>query len=98
MKASKRCPKCGSARIGHIEQVTYGDAGPYTDETYKPLPLGTAPAPQRWVGPKHVPVGRFEAYLCAGCGYYEHYLKDVEEVPLESIDGFRWLNEEGASR
>jgi predicted nucleic-acid-binding Zn-ribbon protein len=94
MKDSKQCPKCHSRKVGHIDQVAYGDAGATTDETYKPLPLGTVPTPKRWVGPKSVPVGQFEAYVCASCGYYEIYLKGLEQIPFDDIDGFRWLNPE----
>jgi predicted nucleic-acid-binding Zn-ribbon protein len=92
MKGTKQCPKCKSRRVGHIDQVNYGDAGPCSDETYKPLPLGIIPVAQRWVGPKQAPVGQFEAYVCASCGYFETYLKDLSTVPFEKIEGFRWLN------
>ena len=88
MKASKRCPKCDSLRIGHLEEVE--DRGP-GDGTRHAI-VGRARY-EGWLG-TFKDVGKMEAYVCADCGYFEHHVKDPKSIPFDKLDGFSWLNPE----
>lgn len=37
------------------------------------------------------PVGELRGVICSQCGYFEHYLRDVDGMPWESLIGFEWL-------
>ena len=95
MKTSKQCPKCQSLRIGYLEEVqdktdiTRSDTG----EGYmEPKSVGFVEEPSFWAGTKRMSVGQFEAYVCADCGYFEHYVKSPESVEFEKLKGFHWVN------
>ena len=88
MKASKQCPKCDSLRIGYLETVT--------DLGNNNAPLNAVvgrTTPSSWISNSEVH-GELEAYLCADCGYFEHYVKSPESVPYDKLEGFHWLNPE----
>ncbi len=84
MKQSKRCPKCGSRRIGHLACLpdTFGHQETITTERA----LGTA-----LVDGKRTRIGHLEAYVCANCGYLEEYVADPQRTPFDSIEGFSWV-------
>lgn len=85
MKTSKQCPKCGSRRLGHLENLldqegerdTKLKIGKVTENLYNFKVKTTA--------------GEIEAYVCAACGYYETYVKDPKSVPWDDMLGFSWL-------
>jgi predicted nucleic-acid-binding Zn-ribbon protein len=87
MKASKQCPKCDSLRIGYLPTLP---------------DLGRSGIGQRSIGKELVDSvwasdqlhGTLEAYLCGDCGYFETYIQEVSKVPLEKLEGFRWINAE----
>jgi hypothetical protein len=85
MKATGRCPKCRGSRIGHFLYVydTY-EAGPHT---YGTQHAGvTADKDARTRGR-----GELEAYVCAGCGLYETYVKDIARLRFDELAEFEWL-------
>lgn len=83
MKTSKQCPKCQSLRVGHLEDVPEHHVG----EIARPKNLFGGNEKY------YSPIGRFEAYLCAQCGFYETYIKTPNAIPFEELDGFNWIND-----
>jgi predicted nucleic-acid-binding Zn-ribbon protein len=86
MKASKQCPKCHSLKVGYLDTVI--DRG---EQAHDEAVVGRTQLKAWFQGGEFV--GRFEAYVCAQCGYYETYVKDPTSIPFDSIQGFRWINE-----
>lgn len=37
-------------------------------------------------------VGPLEAYVCTECGYYETYVKELDEIEWDKLVGFSWIN------
>lgn len=96
MKKSAVCPKCGSKKIGHLDNVihrTEGMASGVPVIGNNPAPLGiehtVLPGPLKVI--KEGPAGQLEAYLCGECGFYETYVKDPASLTFENLVGFRWL-------
>lgn len=89
MRNSKRCPKCGGSKIGHIPTLYDADDTAAADN-YRPEAAGLA-FEQGWLNVKSKPVGQLEAFVCGDCGFHETYVKAPQSVPFESIHGFRWL-------
>ena len=94
MKASKQCPKCSSRRVGYLENVL--DLNQAYPETYSPAAVALDVARGR--DGVHEARGKLEAYLCAECGYYETYVKDVASLPFDKLQGFHWVNEKADTR
>ena len=90
MKTSKQCPKCESRRIRYLEN-TYDYNTDDSAQLHAPEPVGVVPK-EGWLFTKNIPTGQLEAYLCGDCGYYETYIKNVADLPLEKLLGFRWVN------
>ena len=40
-----------------------------------------------------VPACPTEAYICAGCGYFEEYVKDVASIDWSKVSGATWHSE-----
>ena len=97
MKKSGACPKCGSKKIGHLENVvhrvdTVYESTKITDHAHAPLGINREETKGILTIITEVPVGQLEAYLCADCGFYETYIKEPGRVPYDSILGFTWVN------
>jgi hypothetical protein len=94
MKFDRKCPKCQSTRIGHLETVedrTHGGS------TAQPAAFGRAARPGVFEGARVKPNelwGALEAYVCADCGFYETYVKEPDMVPFDHLEGFSWVNPE----
>ena len=91
MKQSKQCPKCRSLRVGYLERVL---------EQVGAMPRDAVVGISRyegWLGGGD-PVGSFEAFLCADCGYFETYIKQPSAVDFDRLQGFHWLNGELAEQ
>ena len=92
MKKTWGCPKCGSERVGYLEDVI-GDGGTRSHGKRKVGKvrtgslLGLAVVESR---------GEFEAFVCTACGYFEEYVRSPETIPWESVEGFRWCRPPGA--
>ena len=89
MKNSRRCPKCGGSRIGHVPTL-YDKDDTAAANNFQPEALGVA-FEQGWLVVSSKAIGQLEAFVCGGCGFHETYVKDPQTVPFESIHGFRWL-------
>ncbi len=88
MKASGRCPKCDSSKIGYLERVidqVGGDnrVGAFVGRTKN----------EGWLAGDHY-MGELEAYICAECGFFETYVRNPESLPFEKFKGFRWVDQE----
>jgi len=79
VKTTLQCPKCDGRKIAHVPHVDNAMNGQ----------LALAHRAMRFVKP---PVGHVEAFVCAGCGYSEHYTTDVDAL-LEG-DGVRLIDNE----
>ena len=96
MKKSKRCPKCGSTRIGHIERQPDRrgrDGQPAEDRS---VGMVREVRKGRWGEPdiREAWAGVLEAYVCTDCGFHESYVADPRTVKWDDIVGFSWVNPE----
>jgi hypothetical protein len=85
MKQSRRCPKCQSARIGHLDRLP-DTLGPETRVVWRHLAL------EREGGVLRA-TGRIEAYVCTECGYLETYVVEAHRLPFDRLEGFSWVGE-----
>lgn len=100
MKLTGRCPKCAGDHIMHVRQVA--DAGDWTGEGEGRLDRrdGGHPVPRRVLTERRITTGLFggtseeislagetEAYVCAGCGYLEEYLRDPGGIDWDRVVG-----------
>jgi hypothetical protein len=85
MKQRRRCPKCQSVRIGHLDRLP-DTLGPETRVTWRHLALVKE-------NDKLRPTGRLEAYVCTECGYLETYVVEPHRVPFEKLEGFSWVGD-----
>jgi len=83
MKRSRRCPKCDSSRIGHLDHLP-DTMGSETEIGEQAIGLVV-----RNSGAQKV--GRLEAYVCADCGLLEVYVHEPAAVPFDEIVGFEWV-------
>ncbi len=84
MKRRKRCPKCGSDAIGHLDHL------PDTMSSEQEISEQALGLVVRASGPEKV--GVIEAFVCTECGLLETYVRDPEGVPFEEIVGFSWVS------
>ena len=91
VKRSQICPKCAARRIWVVESFRV------PSETAQGAVLPVVPHQQVEGGgffaiARMTPVGSFDAYVCAGCGYSELYAKDFAELREDSARGVRLLD------
>jgi predicted nucleic-acid-binding Zn-ribbon protein len=91
VKRSQICPKCAARRIWVIESFRI------PSETAQGAVLSVVPHQQSAGGgffamARVAPVGSFDAYVCAGCGYSELYAKDFSELREDPARGVRLLD------
>jgi hypothetical protein len=89
MKRSRRCPKCESEAIGHLDHLpdTMGSETEIGEQAIGLVMRGTGPEK----------VGRLEAYVCTTCGYLETYVQEPDKVPFDEIVSFSWIGGEGST-
>ncbi len=85
MKRDGECPKCHGRRVARLSHVA--------DQTD-----GTGPG--RYLALRNdyfaaLYAGVIEAYVCADCGYFEEYVRDVATVPWDKLKGFSWHRPKG---
>lgn len=87
MRKTLICPKCEGRKLWHIENVQeLTEMGP------KPIRVAFNQTLFR-----AKPLGFFEAFICAGCGYTEWYAHGIEEMRPSAKDGIHFIdNEPGA--
>jgi predicted nucleic-acid-binding Zn-ribbon protein len=91
VKRSQVCPKCAARRIWVIEPFRL----PTETAQGAVLPVVTHQQGERsgfFAIARMAPVGSFDAYLCAGCGYSELYAKDIAELREDPAQGVRLLD------
>lgn len=84
----QRCPKCQHPEIARLEWLP-DTAG--SERRVVPRHLGTTK------GGKDKLVGQLYGLVCAGCGYLETYVPEIEKVPLEELRGFSWHSKDDGS-
>ena len=106
MKQGTPCPHCLSSKIGHLdflpERASTSDI-----ESYTALGVATSNAAfvikdteneksvaklSRERLSLRTKVGTIEAYICAHCGFIEHYLQEPKWLTLTKVEGFSWIN------
>jgi predicted RNA-binding Zn-ribbon protein involved in translation (DUF1610 family) len=90
MKTSHVCPKCGSDRIGHLDQVA--DVADQSKLHPQHIASKTTSSWGGLLGTIEM-VGKIEAYVCTQCGFYETYVCDAPKISFEDVDGFRWVKQ-----
>lgn len=96
MKKTGKCPKCGSSKIGHLENVIHRceaivDSRNLVGHAHAPLAVKRTETPGVIRFIKEEPAGELEAYFCGSCGFYETYLKDPSSLDPEGLIGFEWI-------
>jgi len=91
VKRTQICPKCSARRIWVVESFRV------PSETAQGAVLPVVPHQQTEGGgffaiARMTPVGSFDAYVCAGCGYSELYAKDFAELHEDAARGVRLLD------
>ena len=77
MKQRKRCPKCGSDAIGHLDHL------PDTMSSEQEISEQALGLVVRASGPEKV--GVLEAYVCTACGFLEVYVRDPAGIPVQIV-------------
>lgn len=91
MKRTQLCPKCDGRRIWVIEPFRV------PSEAAQGTVLSVVPHQASGGGglfalARLSPVGRFDAYVCATCGYSELYATDFGELREDPANGVRLLD------
>lgn len=90
MKNHLRCPKCAGKRIWVIEKYRVpGETAEGRELPVIPHQAGEASF-LRLARVK--PVGHFDLFLCAGCGYSELYASDFRELEADPARGIRLID------
>jgi len=67
------------------------EVGDLDDPAFRPVGTVRVENGPWWKGNREL-VGALEAYLCTDCGYFESYVKSVERMDFDKLEGFRWIN------
>ena len=91
MKESKKCPKCGSTRIGKLDWLpAYSDSEARGEQI-----IGSTLAHKpKWTLGTPRDAHSIEAMVCTICGFLEYYAKEPDKIPFEKMDNFHWVNEQ----
>ena len=95
MRQSLSCLKCGHRRLWVVDHV---DHATINAEMIVPMSVTTSPTPS---GAAHYGVGRFQAIICAQCGYtewYAHQLELLNERAKDPSSGVRLVISEPGSQ
>lgn len=79
MKTTLTCPKCNHRAIWVIDPVTQPNDPSHAIERFVVVARETSP------GVRSV-AGRYEVFVCAGCGYTEWYAKDLANLQYFAAD------------
>jgi predicted nucleic-acid-binding Zn-ribbon protein len=96
MRTTSRCPKCRCGQLFVVEQM----AQPHDGSVNRIIPLSvtcldTSAAELGLEKNRYrAAVGRFEAWICANCGFTEWYAKDVRDVLWRYLQQGRTENAE----
>ena len=103
MKQSKQCPRCSGRKIIHLASVAdasdyygagTGDMSQRTGSSFIPRTIAERVATSRGLfggtSTSVEPACPTEAYICAGCGYLEEYVKSPGDIDWAEINGATW--------
>ena len=86
MQKTHRCPKCHSEKVGYFEKLP--DSGgrlPYYQSIGSSVKeQGIFTSTDQW--------HEVCAFVCTSCGYLEHYVKNVKDVPFDKLENYKPLN------
>ncbi len=88
MKATQRCPKCGGKKLWLIDPFRVPSDTAGGQEMFVVPHQSTG----GWVSLRANPVGSFELFLCAACGYSELYAKSFAELEARPDGSVRLLD------
>lgn len=95
MKSSLLCPKCQSRQLWVIDGVAQSyecGSGPVMRVHSMSYTTPTG-------GTRVIEAGKFEAWVCAGCGFTEWYAKHANkglaELAAQPGNGVRWIDTTG---
>ena len=81
------CPQCESRKLWRIDTVEV----PTSSNMSQHQPLGVV-MHGSFFGPR--PVGKFEAVICAKCGFTEWYAVGLEELQPDPTHGVHFIDNE----
>ena len=88
MRKSLQCPKCEGRKLWRIEEV--GEHG----HANAAVPFAVSMQKSFWTGKG---VGRYETFICAGCGYTEWYAYELEALKHDPKKGVHFIDDEPES-
>jgi predicted nucleic-acid-binding Zn-ribbon protein len=94
MKATQRCGKCGGKKIWLVDPFRV------PSDTLAGQELSVVPhqgTGSGWASLRANPVGSFELFLCAACGYSELYAKAFKDLEARADGSVRLLDMSDAS-
>jgi predicted nucleic-acid-binding Zn-ribbon protein len=91
MKKSLVCPKCEGRRVVHCERAVLPLRDPNRLST-EPVTLAVT-VDEKWYG-GFTPIGQFEQFICARCGYTEWYALGIDALTADEQRGIRILDNE----
>jgi predicted nucleic-acid-binding Zn-ribbon protein len=98
VKSSHSCPKCGSRAVATLPDKPRRNAASKKTlqcprcRVIHPSSAVTCDCGHRLPLPAAEDHLKAIRYLCARCGYTEHYVADAESVPWDRLEGLVWLN------
>jgi predicted nucleic-acid-binding Zn-ribbon protein len=90
MKNLLRCPKCAGKRIWVIEK--YRIPGEAAEGRELPVVPHQAAGSSFMRLARVTPIGSFDLFLCAGCGYSELYASNFRELVADPERGIRLID------
>lgn len=80
MKSSGQCPKCACAKLYVVDEVRQPSPDSINGVTKMAVTCAEVPAADVGLADDNryrAEIGRFEAWICASCGFTEWYAKNV---------------------
>jgi predicted nucleic-acid-binding Zn-ribbon protein len=80
MRTTATCPKCSGKKMMVVDLRQY----PGESLTLRRIPV-VAFHVKQWLLSVPSALGRFEAWICVGCGFTELYAEDLGDVDVEEL-------------
>ncbi len=87
VKRSQQCPKCEGRRLWVVER--YRIPGEYAGGVELPVAANQQEAGGVFSLARTTPQGRFDLWLCEGCGYTELWARDLKGLREDPTHGVR---------
>lgn len=95
MRSSLRCPKCAARKIWLIEKARGPSVQEPSGQVVPVVPHQPDSEKARFFLVETVqPVGAWDLYICANCGYTEAYARDLDKLEQAPERGIRLLDAE----